>query len=380
MSLVKRGSKGSPVSATEYDGVVTQVLANESKSLANEVAIGSISQGTGVSKATRAAAMATNPLPLKGIPFVVFNEVGHNGQYRYNSDAIDGYDLIYLFLVVDATAVNGSSNPVSSNDLFDKNKVLQDNIDAEETARASADTTLQNNINAKLNQGSYVGNAANLKASIDDKLPRGTYTGGGSDLDSRISANLNFINAINNLLTSDDVDLNQLQELVDFIKQNKDDLDDLTISNISGLVDALDSIRQNFASADTTLQSNISAEETARILADSKLRTKGEFTYHAVQNTILVLDVALRGRFTAFFSNDPITVTINSDSFPANGNIGYIDQSGNGVITFVAGAGVTLQKHASVQLVSDGIYSTVSVMKVGADNYRLSGHLKQEEF
>jgi len=49
-----------------------------------------------------------------------------------------------------------------------------------------------------------------------------------------------LIDSINTLLLSDDVTLDELQEIVDFIKQNKDDLDTLTISNISGLSDALD--------------------------------------------------------------------------------------------------------------------------------------------
>ncbi|KQC33403.1 hypothetical protein AAU57_08810 [Nonlabens sp. YIK11] len=44
---------------------------------------------------------------------------------------------------------------------------------------------------------------------------------------------------INALLTSDDSTLDEIQELVDFIKQNKEDLDALGIENIAGLVDAL---------------------------------------------------------------------------------------------------------------------------------------------
>tara|TARA_B100000212_G_scaffold261468_1_gene201350 strand:- start:11621 stop:14065 length:2445 start_codon:yes stop_codon:yes gene_type:complete len=50
-----------------------------------------------------------------------------------------------------------------------------------------------------------------------------------------------FIDNINTLLTSDNVDLNSLQEVVDFIEANKTILDTLTISNIAGLQTALDS-------------------------------------------------------------------------------------------------------------------------------------------
>lgn len=47
------------------------------------------------------------------------------------------------------------------------------------------------------------------------------------------------INNITTLLESSDIDLDQLQEIVDFIKQNKEDLDTLTVNNIAGLEDAL---------------------------------------------------------------------------------------------------------------------------------------------
>lgn len=48
-----------------------------------------------------------------------------------------------------------------------------------------------------------------------------------------------YIDAINGLLTSDDVALDELQELVDYIKVNKDTLDTLGIANIAGLTAAL---------------------------------------------------------------------------------------------------------------------------------------------
>ena len=53
-----------------------------------------------------------------------------------------------------------------------------------------------------------------------------------------------LIDAINTLLTSDNVNLDSLQEVVDFIEANKDTLDNLGISNIAGLQAALDA-KQN---------------------------------------------------------------------------------------------------------------------------------------
>ena len=53
-----------------------------------------------------------------------------------------------------------------------------------------------------------------------------------------------LIDSINTLLTSDNTDLDSLQEVVDFIEANKNTLDNLGISNIAGLQAALDA-KQN---------------------------------------------------------------------------------------------------------------------------------------
>ena len=63
--------------------------------------------------------------------------------------------------------------------------------------------------------------------------------------DAPLSANQGLvlkglIDGINTLLTSDDTNLDTIQEVVDFIKTNKSTLDSLGISNISGLQAALD--------------------------------------------------------------------------------------------------------------------------------------------
>lgn len=63
-------------------------------------------------------------------------------------------------------------------------------------------------------------------------LPKGGYTGTALDLK-------NLIDAINRILQSDDTDLDQIQEIVTYIKQNKHILSTLGISNIAGLVEAL---------------------------------------------------------------------------------------------------------------------------------------------
>lgn len=70
------------------------------------------------------------------------------------------------------------------------------------------------------------------QVDISGLLPRGGYTGTAQDLK-------NLIDAINRILQSDDTDLDQLQEIVTYIKQNKHILSTLGISNIAGLVEAL---------------------------------------------------------------------------------------------------------------------------------------------
>lgn len=60
-----------------------------------------------------------------------------------------------------------------------------------------------------------------------------TYAGTLSDLKD-------LIDGLNAIVTSDDTSLDELQEIVSFIKQNKTDLENLSVSNIAGLQSALD--------------------------------------------------------------------------------------------------------------------------------------------
>lgn len=116
-----------------------------------------------------------------------------------------------------------------------------------------------------LQRGTYVGTAADLKALIDGKvdkvpgkglstndftnelrakleglrnvdisglLPKGGYTGTAQNLKE-------LIDNIMRILQSPDTELDELREIVAYIKQNKRTLDTLGISNIAGLQDAL---------------------------------------------------------------------------------------------------------------------------------------------
>jgi hypothetical protein len=83
--------------------------------------------------------------------------------------------------------------------------------------------------------------ALNLKVAIADIQDVLT----SNNTDKPLSANQGrilkgAIDNINTILASDDTTLDELQEIVDFIKQNRQDLDALGISNIAGLQTALD--------------------------------------------------------------------------------------------------------------------------------------------
>ena len=69
-----------------------------------------------------------------------------------------------------------------------------------------------------------------------------------------------LIDSINTLLSSNDTSLDQLQEIVTFIKNNKSLLDSLAISNITGLQTALDA--KASASSVSTLSTNVGATDT----------------------------------------------------------------------------------------------------------------------
>ena len=117
----------------------------------------------------------------------------------------------------------------------------------------------------KLDKGSYTGTANDLRTSIDGKvdkvpgkilstndftnelrtkleglrnvdishlLPKGGYTGTAQNLKE-------LIDNIMRILQSPDTELDELREIVAYIKQNKRTLDTLGISNIAGLQDAL---------------------------------------------------------------------------------------------------------------------------------------------
>lgn len=110
-----------------------------------------------------------------------------------------------------------------------------------------------------------------------------------------------LIDNINTLLASDDTTLDELQEVVNFIKQNKATLDSLGISSIAGLQDALDTLTNNLAievsraqGAESTLQTNIDGKlDVTGVAADSsKLGNVPASEYLTVNDTIDMGEIA----------------------------------------------------------------------------------------
>lgn len=89
---------------------------------------------------------------------------------------------------------------------------------------------------------SEVNNHLNLKSDISDIVNNLSSTATNRPLSANQGRMLKqFIDDINVILNSDDTTLDELQEIVDFIKANREDLDSLSISNIGGLSNALNS-------------------------------------------------------------------------------------------------------------------------------------------
>ena len=123
-----------------------------------------------------------------------------------------------------------------------------------------------------------------------------------------------YVDTINTLLTSDNVSLDTLQEVVDFIEANRDSLDNLAINNIAGLQEALNS-KQNAEEGkglsandftDLLLQKlqNIAAEAEVNVQSDW---TEAETTSDAfIQNKPTdVTDLSLHNVTELADINDP---------------------------------------------------------------------------
>lgn len=112
-----------------------------------------------------------------------------------------------------------------------------------------------------------------------------------------------FIDAINNILASDEVSLDELQEIVDYIKANRADLDALGISSIIGLQSALDTKANAIELSKLMLSSGIQLQATTADLGLTYSTNTPSYNFNAVAPRF----------FSVFF-----TVLPQSSSFTIN--------------------------------------------------------------
>jgi len=102
----------------------------------------------------------------------------------------------------------------------------------------------------------------------------------------------------------------------------------------------------------------------------------GEFEYlESSANSFMITNI-IKGRVLGFTSNLPINCSVQANSLLSIGDITYIDQIGEGQVTFLEGSGVTLLNNVNTQLLTDAQYSRVAIHKIGISTYRVFGELK----
>ena len=158
----------------------------------------------------------------------------------YRVDSISDYDANHKKLILTYRQGNGTLNPGAKYFLS--------------LFQASYDTDLSDRSVTEFGDVTDAGSGAIItgaeRALVYEIPNKIYYTDIVDDLvsnnsDKPLSANQGlvikgFIDNINTLLASDNIDLDTLQEIVDFIENNKEILDGLTIGNIAGLQNALD--------------------------------------------------------------------------------------------------------------------------------------------
>jgi len=177
-------------------------------------------------------------------------------------------------------------------------KTLRTFISGSPIGNVSGLNTVATNLVSAINENSALSNSAlqpldvinTLTSSIVDK-PLSALQ--GQVLNSKILA-------IQNLLNSDDLTLDELQEIVDFIKQNKTELESLGIANIAGLQSALDNKVVKIGALSQTISGDLTvnniigdgsnltgvASSTQGVLADNSVQKTGQTT-QTVNGTLI---------------------------------------------------------------------------------------------
>lgn len=175
--------------------------------------------------------------------FIKINQQGNLGNFAiYQVTGIEDYDTYYKKLNVIFNSGSGQLNPNAryfvSNYQSVTDRDFSDDSITEFGDVTSAGSGIIITDTERTNYNEVHANAVRHDDVVDNVT--------ASDTDLPLSANQGrvlkgYIDNINTLLASDNVNLDDLQEVVDFIEQNRETLNTLGISNIAGLQAALDS-------------------------------------------------------------------------------------------------------------------------------------------
>jgi microcystin-dependent protein len=160
-----------------------------------------------------------------GVDNLPHKNLANRTLWLKNNKADKNGNSVNKFQVANGTAANDA---VNKSQLDSKASVVGSDIQTFKVANAIANDEAVNlgQLNTKIN----ISDIQDILDSTNTNKPLSANQG-------RILKGL--IDNLNTILLSDDTTLDELQEIVNFIKQNKTTLDTLAISNIAGLPDAL---------------------------------------------------------------------------------------------------------------------------------------------
>lgn len=166
---------------------------------------------------------------------------------------------------------------------------------------------------------------------------------------------------------------------------NMDKIDAEAVA-VDGRLDAVEADITTAQGDITGLDSQISAAQGDITALDGRLDTAeadidalqaalpAAATVSTVSTTTRALLNTDANNFIRFTSADAVTFTIN-DTFSAAQYVNCV-QDGAGKISFVAGAGVTLQSPSGATVRTSAQYAWASVIKIAAGEYRIVGNIE----
>jgi hypothetical protein len=211
------------------------------------------------------------------------------------SDTLDNYGTEINANKMSIDNINATLN--NHNNRILSNDTDIDNINTTLSDHDTRITTNKNSIDTINNT-----TIPTLRNTIEDTL---------NDHDTRILENLNSILNINALLASDDTALDELQEIVNFIKLNRADLDSLTITSIAGLSASLSDLQNQINTNDTDISTINTKLVTTSTLNTLQKITDYITTTRAYANNANSKIDGLLGSKSLLHATDPLRVSGN---------------------------------------------------------------------